>query len=156
MAGQVFPEFQHGWRPLFFSIHFVGMSAIRILSLCLLTVCSAFHLPLSTTVARQPSRTLADSSTTVARQRSRAATPCLSEDPPEVASAPAGDAPPLAEAPQPPQESGEVEPRPFLIFDTATPGGAMGASVVVSVGFCFVVELIKAFDPNSAAQSIFK
>jgi len=32
----------------------------------------------------------------------------------------------------------------------------MGASVVVSVGFCFVVELIKAFDPNSAAQSIFK
>mmetsp|Transcript_16637 Transcript_16637/g.53930 ORF Transcript_16637/g.53930 Transcript_16637/m.53930 type:complete len:125 (-) Transcript_16637:174-548(-) len=124
------------------------MSAIRSLSLCLLTVCGAFHIP--------PSRTLADKSTTVARQRSRAATPCLSEDPPEVASAPAGDAAPLAEAAQPPQESGEVEPRPFLIFDTATPGGAMGASVVVSVGFCFVVELIKAFDPNSAAQSIFK
>merc|ERR1719333_1986417 len=51
---------------------FISMSAIRSLSLCLLTVCGAFH-----------SRTLADKSTTVARQRSRAATPCLSEDPPE-------------------------------------------------------------------------
>ena len=42
-----------------------------------------------------------------------------------------------------------------LSLDTNEPGGALGASLIVSIGFCVVVEGIKFLDPGTAAPSAF-
>ena len=41
------------------------------------------------------------------------------------------------------------------IFDVNEPGGALAASVIVSVAFVVGVEFIKFLDPNTAGDSMF-
>ena len=62
------------------------------------------------------------------------------------------------EAPAPAAEpekkaSGYVRESEFLGFDTNTSDGALFASLIVSGGFCVVVEFIKFLDPNNAGDA---
>lgn len=66
-----------------------------------------------------------------------------------------GDALPAVEVTEKKRSAGDM-PTDFLgVFDTTTPFGALGASVVVSLGFALIIEGVKFIDPNPAARSIF-
>ena len=49
----------------------------------------------------------------------------------------------------------QMADRTFLGLDTSQPQGALIASLIVSVGFCVVVEVVKFLDPNTASGSVF-
>ena len=82
----------------------------------------------------------------------------LSRTPPlfmEEDAEPAVETPPPA--PPPPAKDTYDPPSDFkflgLTLDTNEPGGALGASLIVSVGFCIVVEGIKFLDPSNAGDT---
>ena len=68
-----------------------------------------------------------------------------------AAGAAAGD-PVAAEPDTAPAREIITKPEKFMgVFDINTPVGVIGASLVVSVGFCLVVETIKFFDPSTTS-----
>ena len=63
---------------------------------------------------------------------------------------------PAAEAAPPPSEpakSDYAQPQTFLGLDTASPSGALIASLLVSGGFGLAVEFVKFVDPNNAGDA---
>ena len=101
------------------------------LSLALLVVSShAYVIPSIRTGRTSPLRMMTDEADTAAEAPEAPAAPTTT---------PSGK----------PVYMGQGPDDKFLgVFDTTQPGGAAAASILVSGGFCLVVEFIKFLDPN--------
>ena len=76
--------------------------------------------------------------------RPRAPSPCMQDEPaptPDEAAEPPPAAPTAAEAAA--AEAYETRSKFMGVFDTTTGGGALAASIIVSVAFCVGVEFVK-------------